>query len=150
MKMKLHSSFTPAHIDLTGNDDKWDGKRTKIPLKTWEKKTAKKQKHTRKRPISLIIDRSATEKLNMKMAFSQNSDYFGDATFVQNLQDPNTNACEPGTWFTGDAIDIFLKTTHGMLGNPEVINISDNYSLHFLLCFLVGSCHGGDGFSLHP
>jgi hypothetical protein len=150
MKIKHPPSLPSAHIDLTGDDDKWDGKRTKITLKTLKKKAAKKQKHTRKRPISLIIDRSVTEKKNMNMAFSQNSDYFGDATFVQNLQDPNTNACEPGTWFTGDAIDIFLKTTHGMLGNPEVINSSENYSLHFLHFFFVGSCHGGNGFSLHP
>ena len=120
--MKRRGRFDSASIDLTGDDD---NPATKIPLK---RKTLKKemiQKHERKTSISLTINKNVSEKENMRQALSQNPDYFGNTKFVQNLQDPKTNPCRPTAWFSGDTIDEFLKTTHGMLGNnPEVIAVT--------------------------
>ena len=133
-KMKSRAKFEQAPIDLTRDDDESHGKPTKIPLKqkTLKKKTAQatNQKNNGKRPVSFNINNAVTERKNMKQAFSQNPDYFEDATFVSKLQDPNTRGCEPGKWFFGDTIDIFLKTTQMMLNNPEVPSSSDNYSMN--------------------
>jgi hypothetical protein len=123
----MHSS---APIDLTGDDDGRPCKTTKIPLKqkTLKKKADLKQKNRGERPISLITNSAATEKKNMRQAFLNNPDYFEDVTFVQNLEDPNTSGCEPRAWFNDNTIDIFLKTTHRMLGNPEVTSFPDSNS----------------------